>query len=108
MLQLVSDEPKTPATRGKRFMKLASMTASVAANYAATRMKSAFKSAEEAALERAKSYAESGERIAETLGELKGAAMKLGQMASIQADFLPKEISGALRRLQREAPPMPY
>jgi predicted unusual protein kinase regulating ubiquinone biosynthesis (AarF/ABC1/UbiB family) len=104
----VSDEPKAPATRGKRFMKLASMTASVAASYAASRVKSAFKSAEEAAVERAKSYAESGERIAETLGELKGAAMKLGQMASIQADFLPKEISGALRRLQREAPPMPY
>ena len=108
MLRSVSDEPNAPATRGKRFMKLASMTASVAANYAASRVKSAFKSAEEAAVERARSYKESGERIAETLGELKGAAMKLGQMASIQADFLPKEISGALLRLQREAPPMPY
>ncbi len=101
-------KPGRPATRGKRFMKLASMTASVAANYAASRVKSAFKSAEDAAVERARSYRESGERIAETLGELKGAAMKLGQMASIQADFLPKEISGALRTLQREAPPMPY
>jgi predicted unusual protein kinase regulating ubiquinone biosynthesis (AarF/ABC1/UbiB family) len=89
-------------------MKLASMTASVAASYAASRVKSAFKSAEDAARDRASSYRESGERIAETLGELKGAAMKLGQMASIQADFLPKEISGALRKLQREAPPMSY
>lgn len=89
-------------------MKLASMTASVATKYATTRVKSAFKSAEDAAVDRARSYKESGERIAETLGELKGAAMKLGQMASIQADFLPKEISGALKGLQREAPPMPY
>jgi predicted unusual protein kinase regulating ubiquinone biosynthesis (AarF/ABC1/UbiB family) len=101
-------DDRQPATKGKRFVKLASMTASVAANYAAARVKSAFKSAEEAALEKARSYKESGERIATTLGELKGAAMKLGQMASIQADFLPKEISQALATLQKKAPPMPY
>jgi predicted unusual protein kinase regulating ubiquinone biosynthesis (AarF/ABC1/UbiB family) len=50
----------------------------------------------------------SGERIAETLGELKGAAMKIGQMASIGSDILPKELSDALTKLQKEAPPMPY
>jgi predicted unusual protein kinase regulating ubiquinone biosynthesis (AarF/ABC1/UbiB family) len=91
-----------------RFAKLAGMTASVAANYAKTRLTNAFQSAEAAAKERARSYQESGERIAETLGELKGAAMKIGQMASMQGDLLPKELAQALTKLQREAPPMPY
>lgn len=97
-----------PVGRRERFFKLAGMTASVAVSYAKTRVVGAFQSAEAAALERAKSYAESGERIAATLGELKGAAMKLGQMASISSDLLPKELAGALTKLQKEAPPMPY
>lgn len=104
----MSDEQKGPVGKRQRFFKLASMTASVAGNYAKSRVKGAFQSAEDAAVDRARSYAESGERIAQTLGELKGAAMKLGQMASITADVLPKELQGALTKLQKEAPPMPY
>jgi predicted unusual protein kinase regulating ubiquinone biosynthesis (AarF/ABC1/UbiB family) len=46
--------------------------------------------------------------IAKTLGELKGAVMKVGQMASVASDLLPPELTEALRTLQREAPPMPY
>ena len=34
--------------------------------------------------------------------------MKIGQMASVASDILPKELSGALKSLQKEAPPMPY
>ncbi len=104
----MSDEHQGPVGKRQRFFKLASMTASVAGNYAKSRVKGAFSTAEEAAKDRARSYAESGEKIAQTLGELKGAAMKLGQMASITADVLPKEIQGALTKLQKEAPPMPY
>ena len=37
-----------------------------------------------------------GAKIVETLGELKGAVMKVGQMASITKDVLPKEIGDAL------------
>lgn len=101
-------EAHAPAAGRKRFVKLASMTASVATSYAKSRLKTAFASAADAATERAKSYQESGERIAKTLGELKGAAMKIGQMASIQADILPKELANALVKLQKEAPPMPF
>jgi predicted unusual protein kinase regulating ubiquinone biosynthesis (AarF/ABC1/UbiB family) len=102
----VSDD--RPATRGKRFFKLASMTASVAGNYAKSRVKNVFQSAENAARERAETHRETGARIAQTLGELKGAVMKVGQMASIASDVLPRELSDALGRLQKEAPPMPY
>ena len=96
-----------PATRGKRFFKLATMTASVAGRYASTTLRSAFQSPEKRAEERAASHRRSGEEIAETLGQLKGAAMKLGQMASVGSDLLPKELADALVKLQKEAPPMP-
>ncbi len=98
----------TPTSRRQRFAKLAGMTASVAANYAKNRLSTAFKSAEQTALDRAAHYAQSGERIAQTLGELKGAAMKIGQMASVAQDVLPKELAQALTKLQKEAPPMSY
>jgi predicted unusual protein kinase regulating ubiquinone biosynthesis (AarF/ABC1/UbiB family) len=102
------DQGNAFPSRRARFAKLAGMTASIAAGYAKTAVKTAFQSAEDAARERARSYAESGERIAQTLGELKGAAMKLGQMASLQSDLLPRELSEALQKLQKEAQPMPY
>ena len=84
------------------------MTASVAGNMAKTKVKSLFQSEEDAAAAREASHRESGNRIAQTLGELKGAVMKVGQMASIAQDVLPKELSDALGKLQREAPPMDF
>jgi predicted unusual protein kinase regulating ubiquinone biosynthesis (AarF/ABC1/UbiB family) len=97
-----------PVTRGRRLMRLAGMTARVAGGYAKARIKSVFQSDEEAERERADVNARTGELIAKTLGELKGAVMKVGQMASIARDVLPREIADALATLQREAPPMPY
>ncbi|MBC7540777.1 MAG: AarF/ABC1/UbiB kinase family protein [Bacteriovorax sp.] len=45
--------------------------------------------------------------IIQTMGELKGALMKLGQMISISEDlFLPKEISDLFKDLQKNSPPM--
>src|SRR5215472_8378637 len=48
------------------------------------------------------------EKLVETLGDLKGAAMKLGQAASMDPDLFPPEVRAVLGRLQNEAPPMPY
>jgi aarF domain-containing kinase len=46
--------------------------------------------------------------IIQTMGELKGAMMKLGQMISISEDmFLPKEITELFRDLQKNSPSMP-
>lgn len=84
------------------------MTASVAGNMARTRVKALFQSDADAAVSREESNRDSGNRIAQTLGELKGAVMKVGQMASIAQDVLPKELSDALGKLQREAPPMDF
>jgi len=48
------------------------------------------------------------ERLVQTLGDLKGAAMKLGQVASMDPDLFPPEVRALLARLQNEAPPMPF
>lgn len=97
-----------PVTKGRRFFKLAGMTAQIAGSYAKTRLKSMFQSDEDAERERHAAHELNGGRIARTLGELKGAVMKVGQMASIAGDLLPKELSDALRSLQREAPPVDF
>jgi len=97
-----------PATGGKRFFKLASMTASVATRYATSKLKTAFLDGDQAESERSRLHEVNGAKIVETLGELKGAVMKVGQMASITKDVLPKEIGDALSALQKEAPPMSF
>ena len=48
------------------------------------------------------------EKLVETLGDLKGAAMKLGQVASMDPDLFPPEVRAIFARLQNEAPPMPF
>jgi predicted unusual protein kinase regulating ubiquinone biosynthesis (AarF/ABC1/UbiB family) len=48
------------------------------------------------------------ERLVQTLGDLKGAAMKLGQAASMDPDLFPPEVRALLARLYNEAPPMPF
>ena len=48
------------------------------------------------------------ERIVRELGQLKGAAMKVGQMLSLQDSMLPPEVTSVLAALQRQAPPIPF
>lgn len=47
-------------------------------------------------------------RLADCLAEMRGAAMKVGQLISMEAgEFLPREFSQALKRLRDEAHTMP-
>lgn len=47
------------------------------------------------------------EEIVQSMGQLKGALMKLGQMLSVTEDLvLPKELSALFQSLQKDAPPM--
>src|SRR6185503_5929183 len=48
------------------------------------------------------------EQIAERLGQMKGALMKLGQMASYLDEGLPEPMRQALSQLQSNAPPMSF
>jgi aarF domain-containing kinase len=52
---------------------------------------------------------EQAKLIAETLGQLKGAVMKAGQLLSLDAsDFLPPEAVEVLSKLQSKADPIPF
>ena len=51
---------------------------------------------------------EAAEKLVSTLGELKGAAMKLGQAVSMDPDLLTPEVRQVLARLQNQAPAMSY
>lgn len=101
----MSDRASTPA---RRFMKLAGMTASIASKAVGHSIKSINASEEEKAAARAKMLEEVGLQIAKTLGEMKGAVMKVGQIASQYQDIFPPEIANAMRTLQRQAPAVPF
>lgn len=53
-------------------------------------------------------HAESAKRVLETMGQLKGAIMKLGQIASYVSDDLPPEYRAFLAQLQTQAPPVDF
>jgi predicted unusual protein kinase regulating ubiquinone biosynthesis (AarF/ABC1/UbiB family) len=48
------------------------------------------------------------EDVTRTLGEMKGAAMKVGQVLSLMAGVVPPEMAGQLATLHANAPPMDY
>lgn len=95
-------------TPSKRLVKLAGMSASIAKNFASSRVKSPFQSKEARAKDQEKMLIEVGEQIAQTLGEMKGAVMKVGQIASQVKDLFPAPIAEALEKLQKDSPPMPF
>lgn len=99
---------KTVTSRSGRFLKLAGMTASVASRYASERVQSVFSDEEKVSARKKVAYEKMADDIVGTLGDLKGAVMKIGQIASQTQDLLPKEFSDALKKLQKEAPPVDF
>ncbi len=89
-----------------RNARLARMGARVGATYAGTAARKTFASAErKEQLDRHREM-RTAEQVAEELGHMKGALMKLGQMASYLDDGLPEPLRMALSQLQSNAPPM--
>ena len=95
-------------TPAKRFFKLGSMSARVAGKYTGNRLKTLFADDDARRQSQAALYDEIGEQVAETLGQLKGAAMKVGQIASQLQHVLPEEFTRQIARLQQQSPPMDY
>ena len=93
-------------SRLRRNGQLARMGARVGTTYATTAARKTFASAERReALDRHREL-RSAEQVADELGQMKGALMKLGQMASYLDDGLPEPLRLALSQLQSDAPPM--
>jgi predicted unusual protein kinase regulating ubiquinone biosynthesis (AarF/ABC1/UbiB family) len=97
----------------RRSAKLGSALGAQATRYAGTKAANVVRS-EERSEERLESrHLETALRIAGTLGEMKGAAMKLGQLASfVDTEFLPEEYreiyQEQMAKLRTSAPAMPW
>lgn len=85
---------------------MASVAARTGADLAATRARSALVSSERAEQLNAAFELRTAEQVTEALGEMKGALMKLGQMASYLDQGLPEPVRDALSQLQSDAPAM--
>ena len=92
--------------RGRRNLDIATLGVQVGGAYATTAARKLFASTERRVeLDREREL-RTAEAITERLGNMKGALMKLGQMASYVSDGLPEPMRAALAELQSNAPPM--
>ena len=106
-------EGKIPSTRFGRSAKLGSAIGGQATRYAGTVAANVARSDEKASERLETRHIESALKMASVLGEMKGAAMKIGQMASfIDIDLLPPEYREIYQRnlakLRTHAPAMPW
>jgi predicted unusual protein kinase regulating ubiquinone biosynthesis (AarF/ABC1/UbiB family) len=109
----MADESKIPKGRVRRSAKLGSIVGVQGARYAGTKATNVARS-EEGGKERLEQrHLETAMKMVGALGQMKGAAMKLGQFASfIDTDFLPPEYAEIyqeqLAKLRTDAPSMPW
>jgi predicted unusual protein kinase regulating ubiquinone biosynthesis (AarF/ABC1/UbiB family) len=89
-----------------RALRMAAMSAGVAGSYAGYIAQRLFLGNEKRAGKLAASHARAGKRIASGLGTLRGPAMKLGQILSLQAGVMPEALLRELSTLQMQAPGM--
>ncbi|MBI5909647.1 MAG: AarF/ABC1/UbiB kinase family protein [Betaproteobacteria bacterium] len=112
-----SSYPNNPDRPGKsgpasspieRLLRLGSLVGRVGASVAVERLFSLVRSGPSRQLHQVANLVLNAGRIVHDLGELKGAAMKVGQMLSLQDAVLPPEVTGVLRALQKQVPPIPF
>jgi predicted unusual protein kinase regulating ubiquinone biosynthesis (AarF/ABC1/UbiB family) len=107
------EDNEIPKGRIKRTAQVGSVVGAEGARYAGTRARNLARSPEAAAEALDQRHLEAAERMVETLGKMKGAAMKIGQLASfIDTEFLPPEYrelyQQQLATLRTDAPAMPW
>ncbi len=90
-----------------RFVKLGGLAGRVGASVLGNQVLDLARSGPTKQIRKTENLVRNATRIAETLGELKGAAMKVGQMLSLHEGILPPEVAAVLRSLQKEAPKVP-
>jgi predicted unusual protein kinase regulating ubiquinone biosynthesis (AarF/ABC1/UbiB family) len=107
------DDSSIPTGRVRRTAEVGSALGTEGARYAGTRAANLARSREAATQALDRRHLEAAERMVQTLGRMKGAAMKVGQLASfIDTEFLPPEYrelyQEQLASLRSSAPPMPW
>jgi predicted unusual protein kinase regulating ubiquinone biosynthesis (AarF/ABC1/UbiB family) len=98
--------PVDSATRAQRSAAMAGVGAKAGGHYAIHRARRVFASAERQAELDHQFELKTAESITAALGNMKGAMMKLGQMASYLDQGMPDHVRQALAELQQNAPPM--
>ncbi|MDJ0770912.1 MAG: AarF/ABC1/UbiB kinase family protein [Ilumatobacter sp.] len=93
-------------SRAGRTAKVAKLGAKVAGAHATTAARKVFASAERRVELDEQRRLTTATAVAEELGHMKGALMKLGQMASYLDEGLPEPMRMALAQLRTDAPPM--
>jgi predicted unusual protein kinase regulating ubiquinone biosynthesis (AarF/ABC1/UbiB family) len=107
------DDSSIPTGRIRRTAQVGSVVGTQGARYAGTRAANIARSRDEAADALERRHLEAARRMVETLGRMKGAAMKIAQLASfIDTEFLPPEYrelyQEQLAQLRTQAPRMPW
>ena len=87
-----------------RMVKLGGLAGRVGASVLGERAAEVVRSGPAREIRRTENLVKNAVRIVETLGEMKGAAMKVGQMLSLQVGLLPPEVAEVLQALQQKAP----
>ena len=98
--------PVSTASRSQRTAAVAGAGARAGGQYALHRARRVFASAEQRGHLDRQFEMQTAEAITQTLGNMKGALMKLGQMASYLDQGLPEHVRDALSELRTNAPPM--
>jgi predicted unusual protein kinase regulating ubiquinone biosynthesis (AarF/ABC1/UbiB family) len=109
----MADEAKIPKGRIRRSAKLGSIIGTQGARYAGTKAANVARSEEAGQEKLEQRHLETAMKMVGALGQMKGAAMKLGQFASfIDTEFIPEEYreiyQEQLGKLRSEAPAMPW
>lgn len=98
----------TPRSGAGRAASLGGALGGLAAALLGAGLRRPFQSAERRSGFLEELWIREAERLVEKLGQLKGAAMKFGQMLSLHDQVLPPEAARILSRLQRSAPSLPF
>lgn len=104
----MSRDDQLVASALRRFLKLGGLAGRVGASMLGAQVRDLTRLDLSGKVRTAEALVRNATRVAETLGEMKGAAMKLGQMLSLHGDLLPPEVAEILRTLQKEAPSVPF
>lgn len=95
----MADDEHVPSGRLKRLSRLAYLTARTTGDLLAAQARRRLSNGADH-----DDFRKAGERILATLGELKGAALKLGQALAMDPDALPEEARSVVAKLLAQAP----
>jgi len=109
----MADDSKIPKGRIRRSAKLGSIVGAQGVRYAGTKAANVGRSEDESKEALEQRHLETAMKMVGALGQMKGAAMKLGQFASfIDTEFIPEEYreiyQEQLAKLRTDAPSMPW